>query len=453
MAEIIEMTQLSPTMEEGLLVEWLKKEGDTIEVGELIAEIETDKASMEMESYFDGTILKILVNEGDSVPIGNAMAIIGDPDEDISDLLASLQSKKSDANESDANESNVGESSEEDVDARNLQDEQGDSDDHNDVVDTSDTGSSSGAASQERTRIKRLTPRREGERILASPLARRIAKEHDIPLAQIEGSGPAGRVIQRDIEDAIAQGVTAPAASRADAAFPIAEDQKIKLTPMRKAVAQNTTAAWEIPAFMLTRSIKMDAVLAFRAQLNEALAQQEDGLKISINDLIIKAAALALRDQPSINVAFHQDHILQYGHTRIGIAVALDGGLITPVISQAEHKNVRQIAIEVRDLATRARSKKLSSEEYNNASFSISNLGMFGIDHFTAVLNPPGAAILAIGQSAKKLVAADNERGFETRTIMQVTLTCDHRAIDGADGAAWLQRFAGYLERPATMLL
>ena len=431
MADIIQMTQLSPTMEEGLLVEWLVKEGDSVEVGDLIVEIETDKATMEMESYFDGTILKILVQEDDSVPIGGALAIIGDPDENIDDLLEEIE------NQSAAKDAPSDETPAEDTERSAPQSKE---DDAEPAPDTTQS-----------TPRTRLDPD-AGDRILASPLARKMAKDNDLPLHKIEGSGPSGRVIKRDVEDAIKHGIKDDVRTTTHA-LPTREDKSVKLSPMRRAVANNTTEAWKIPAFMLTRKIRMDNALAFRAQINDALANQEDAPRVSINDLIIKAVALALKELPEVNVAFQDDSILHYGVSRIGIAVALDGGLITPVIENAEHKGLREIATEVRELAGRARDKRLQEHEYTNASFSISNLGMFDIDHFTAVLNPPGAAILAVGKSTPELVAADNERGFEQQTVMHVTLTCDHRAIDGALGAQWLQVLARYLESPATMIL
>lgn len=437
MADIIQMTQLSPTMEEGLIVEWLVKEGDNVQVGDLIVEIETDKAAMEMESYYDGTILKILVEEGDSVPMGAALAIIGEPDENIDDLIEQAKSQG-------------------DADAKpQPKAEPEDSAETAKPQPSKETPTQQTPPPTDAPSANAAPPLRgEYERILASPLARKIAADHDLPLAQIDGSGPGGRIIKSDIEHAIEHGLPSIEESAPQATFaPRAEDQHVKLSPMRRAVAQNTTAAWEIPAFMLTRKIRMDHALAFRAQINDALSGQEDAPRVSINDLIIKAVALALRDVPEVNVAFQQDSILHYGVSRIGIAVALEGGLITPVIENAESKGLRHIAEEVRELATRARNKRLKEHEYTNASFSISNLGMFDIDHFTAVLNPPGAAILAVGKSSPELVAADNERGFTQQTTMHVTLTCDHRAIDGALGAQWLQALARYLEHPATMIL
>lgn len=432
MAEVIQMTQLSPTMEEGLLVEWLVEEGDSVSVGDLIVEIETDKAAMEMESYFDGTILKILIQAGDSVPIGGALAIVGEPDENIDDLLEQLKTDAASAPEdsvSEAEEAQTADATEETTDKT-----------------PEDTATKTADAPRTRPGLHPV----KGGRILASPLARKMAENERLPIEQIEGSGPGGRVIKRDIEDAVEHGLPAISGVAAPAA---PQSKSVPLTPMRRAVARNTTDAWEIPAFMLTRKIRMDNALEFRAQINNALAAQDDAPRVSINDLIIKAVGLSLREFPDVNVAFQGDSIKYYGVSRIGIAVALDGGLITPVIQNAEGKGLREIATEVRELAGRAHDKRLQAHEYSDASFTISNLGMFGIDHFTAVLNPPGAAILAVGASAPELVAADNDRGFEQQSVMQVTLTCDHRAIDGAMGAQWLQVFARYLESPATMVL
>ena len=438
MADIIEMIQLSPTMEEGLLVEWLKNEGDTIEVGDLIAEVETDKASMEMESFYDGTLLKILVEAGASVRVGLPLAIIGEPGEDISELIAKLSEgggappKAAEEKPEEASKAAAPQSAP--------------------AASEAPTPAPPSPAVED-TSSPSLQPS-DGNRVLASPLARRVASEHDLSLRDIAGSGPAGRVVKRDVEEALESGTSAKAATpAARAAQTAAPAESVALSPMRRAIARNTTEAWKIPAFMLTRSIRMDAALDFRKQLNQSLADREGGGKVSVNDVIVKAAALALRDVPAVNVAFEGEAIRQYAVSRIGIAVALDGGLITPVIEDAEGKGLRIIASEVADLATRARNKKLAPDEYSDASFSISNLGMLGVDHFTAVLNPPGAAILAVGRSKATLVPAENERGFETQTLMDVTLTCDHRALDGAVGAEWLQRFASYLESPLTMAL
>lgn len=449
MAELIQMIQLSPTMEEGLLVEWLKSEGDTVSVGDLIAEIETDKASMEMESFYDGVILKILVEEGASVSVGKPLAVIGEEGEDISDLLAELEAGGASGRSAPARD-------EEGADAPPPASESSERPSPASLA----PAESSDATTSSEDAAPRLQPRDDG-RVLSSPLARRIAGEHDLPIAKIDGSGPGGRVIKRDVEAALREGLptraSAAARSQAPTARALPGDQAAstleRLSPMRRAIARNTTAAWEIPAFMLTRTIRMDAALELRREVNARLEAREGGGKISVNDLVLKACALALRDEPAVHAAFEDEQLRRFHRSRIGVAVAIDDGLITPIVEDAEYKGLAQIAAEVRDLAGRARDKKLSPEEYSGSTFSVSNLGMFGIDHFTAVLNPPGAAILAVGASKTVLVAADDERGFTHETQMSVTLTCDHRVIDGAVGARWLQHFAGYLESPLTMLL
>lgn len=434
MADIIEMIQLSPTMDAGMLVEWLKKEGDTVSTGDVIAEVETDKTSMEMESFYDGVVLKILAPEGSSVKVGRPLAIVGKPGEDISALLASIEGGSEIAPSADTPAAV-------EVTAPTTAQANAPQTSPPVVAPTSSAQQKSG----------------EPERLLSSPVARKIAKEAGVPLDAIEGSGPAGRIVKRDVEAAISG--EHKVAARPPASSPPAQTQRVletqtqRLSPMRKAIARNTTEAWKIPAFMLTRTIRMDAALAFRKQMNDSLKRAGKEGSVSVNDLVIKAAALALQDVPEVNVAFSDDGIIQYPVSRIGVAVAVEGGLLTPVVENAEGRSFTSIAAEVRDLATRAKAKKLGPEEYSNASFSISNLGMFGIDHFTAVLNPPGAAILAVGGSKAVLVPDDSERGFHAEQQMSVTITCDHRALDGAVGAQWLQRFAAYLEEPLTMVL
>lgn len=446
MAEIIEMIQLSPTMDAGILVEWLKKEGDSVQVGDLIAEVETDKTTMEMESFYDGTILRILAAEGSSVNVGKPLAIIGEPGEDIDALVQTLAQNASAAPTAAAKEPTTAPS-------------------------TTPAAATPAAATPVAV-IAGATPaqasasaaseplRQEGERILSSPVARRVAQENQLSLDTVHGSGPAGRIIKRDVEAALHAGATssakeaAPRPARSDAPITAQQERSsAALSPMRKAIARNTTEAWKIPAFMLTRTIRMDSALAFRREINASLQRAGHDTGISVNDLIIKASALALRDLPEVNVAFQDDALVQYAQSRIGVAVAIEGGLLTPVVENAEARTLRSIAEEVRELAARAKAKKLSPDAYSNASFSISNLGMFGIDHFTAVLNPPGAAILAVGQSKRVLVPDDSERGFHEEQQMSVTLTCDHRALDGAVGAQWLQRFAAYLEEPLTLVV
>lgn len=421
MAEIIEMIQLSPTMEEGVLVEWLKKEGDAVEEGEVLAEVETDKATMEMESFFDGVLLKILVQPGEGAPVGTALAILGEEGEDISALLASLQSGGSTAEPA--------------------------------PVAPAPAAAAPAAAAPTASPRAPAAPApaaATGGRLLSSPLARKMAAEKGVDITTLMGSGPAGRIVSRDVENAEAA-VEAVAQAPASAPAPLVttsslEGELVRLSQMRKAIAKNLTAAWQAPAFMLTREIKMDAAMAFRKDLNAALAIDDAG-KVSVNDLIIKACAKALIDVPEMNAAYQGDELLMYKSADIGVAVAIDGGLITPIVRNAEQKALTAIAAEFRELAGRARDKKLEPHEYSGSSFSLSNLGMFGIDHFTAVLNPPAAGIMAVGQTKKQpVVLDDGTLGVGLR--MSVTLTCDHRTVDGAVGARFLQRVARYLETP-----
>jgi len=436
MADVIEMIQLSPTMEEGKLVAWNKAEGDEVEAGDIIAEVETDKAAMDMESFYDGVILKILVEAGEAVPVGTPMAIVGESGEDISGLLDELAGGGSGGGSSDAAA----------ADARA-------SDAGDDTAAKDDTPAPASDA-------PKATGGRGDGRILSSPLARKLAEARGIDLTTIEGTGPAGRIVKRDVEAAAARpaapakatAAAAPAATPAPVVEATGAGHSESLSPMRKAIAKNLSAAWQAPAFMLTRTVRMDAAMGLRKQINGQLEAAETGRKVSVNDLVIKAAAKALIDVPAMNAAYQGDSIFLYDHADIGIAVALDGGLITPVIRKAESKPLSDIAVEARELAGRARDKKLQPDEYSGSTFSISNLGMFGIDHFTAVLNPPAAGILAVGRIAKTPVVGDDGE-LTVASLMTVTLTCDHRAVDGAVGATWLQAFAKYLENPMLMLV
>ena len=445
MADIIEMIQLSPTMDVGVLVEWLKKEGDDIKTGDLIAEVETDKTSMEMESFFDGVILKILAQEGSSVKVGHPLAIIGERGEDISALLDELTRRADPPAQDNA-------ASQPDKLAAAPETPPEDRPPKSEPTPREPTQSTAPAGAPPEHDPPTRDEGDEPARVLASPVARRIAQENDLPLRSLHGSGPAGRIIKRDVEEALA---AKPAADTTPppATTPVPPQQTRALSPMRRAIAKNTTEAWKIPAFMLTRTVRMDAALAARKQLNAAIEKIGGATAISVNDLIIKASAIALQRVPAVNVAFRGDELIQYGASRIGVAVAIPDGLLTPVIENAEGRSLRDIAATVQGLAVRAREKKLRAEEFSGASFSISNLGMFGVDHFTAVLNPPGAAILAVGGIKAVLVPDDSERGFHNEQQMSVTLTCDHRALDGAIGAQWLQVFADLLENPMTLVV
>ena len=420
MADFVQLIQLSPTMEEGLIVSWSKKPGDKISTGDIIAEVETDKATMEMESYFDGILLEIFVPAGSTAKVGTALAVIGKAGESYT-VPGAAPAKAAAAP----------------------------------AAAPSPTAAAPAPAA---------APVATG-RLLSSPLARKVAQEAGVAIETLQGSGPAGRIIRRDVEAAATAPVAAaPAAPRAATPAPAprstqpgairtAPEGRVEpLSQMRKAISRNLTAAWTAPAFTLTREVAMEATLAARQQVNEALAAQKSDTKVSVNDFVVAAAARALRDVPEMNAAYVEETLHLYDSVDIGIAVAIEGGLITPVIRDADRKGLRALAEEAKALAERGRNKKLAPHEFTGATFSISNLGMFGIDHFTAVLAPPAAGILAVGRT-RAIPVVDAKQNIVVGQRMNITITCDHRAVDGAVGARFLQRFAAYLESPALLLL
>ena len=426
MADFVQLIQLSPTMEEGLIVSWSKKPGDKISTGDIIAEVETDKATMEMESYFDGILLEIFVPAGSTAKVGTALAVIGKAGESYT--IPGAAPAKAPA---------------------------------------APAAAPAAAAPQAQTTsapAPAAAPVATG-RLLSSPLARKVAQEAGVAIETLQGSGPAGRIIRRDVEAAATAPVAAaPAAPRAATPAPAprstqpgalrtAPEGRVEpLSQMRKAISRNLTAAWTAPAFTLTREVAMEATLAARQQVNEALAAQKSDTKVSVNDFVVAAAARALRDVPEMNAAYVDENLHIYDSVDIGIAVAIEGGLITPVIRDADRKGLRALAEEAKALAERGRNKKLAPHEFTGATFSISNLGMFGIDHFTAVLAPPAAGILAVGRT-RAIPVVDAKQNLVVGQRMNITITCDHRAVDGAVGARFLQRFAAYLESPALLLL
>lgn len=437
MAEVMEMLALSPTMEEGTLAEWHKKEGDKVEAGEILAEVETDKATMEMESFYSGTILKLLAEGGQTVTVGAPLAIIGEPGEDISALLVKLGAGgASEAKEPEEKGPEEKGPEEKGPEEKGPEGEQG--------VELSAPVSA--------------PARGEGgeERLKSSPLARRMAREEGIDITDLRGSGPGGRIIKRDIEQALSQpAAKAPsAASRAIAPAALGDvpGTEVKLSQMRKAIARRLVDVWQsTPHFYLSMSIDMARAMALRKELNAQLAAAGMDFKISVNDMIVKGCALALRAYPKMNVAYQGETVFAFDEVNIGVAVAVEDGLITPTIRRADEKSLGQIARETRELAGRARDKKLKPEEYAGHTFSISNLGMYGIDDFLAVINPPDSAILACGAVQQVPVVRDG--ALEVGTIMKVSLSCDHRAVDGAVGAEFLQQVKNLLENPAVMLV
>lgn len=424
MAEVMEMLALSPTMEEGTLVEWLKKEGDTVEEGELLAEVETDKATMEMESFFGGTILKLLVEAGATVKVGDPLAIIGKPGEDISSLVGGEAAAAAPAAEAPKAEA------------------------------ASEPAPKETAAAPA---AKTVAQEAGDGRLKASPLARRMAEDAGIALENITGSGPQGRIVKSDVEQAMASPAPSVSAQRSAAASSelAAGDVKrseICLTQMRKTIARRLAQVWQsTPHFFLTMDIDMGPAMAQRKLINEQIAAAGGDWKVSVNDMIIKACANALANFPQMNVGYENEQLFQFEEVNIGVAVAIEDGLITPTIRNADAKSLGAIAREARELAIRAREKKLRPEEYSSHTFSISNLGMYDIDEFTAVLNAPDAGILACGAVKQVPVVKDGELTVGTR--MKITLSCDHRAVDGAVGASFLKEVRSLLENPILMMV
>ncbi len=424
MAEKILMPKLSPTMEEGQISNWVKKEGDTVEANETIAEVDTDKATMEMTSLTPGTLLKIIVPAGENAKLGQTIGILGEPGEDFSSLLAEAETASNGASKAATVEETKAEEP-----------------------------SQAAAAVSEPAAAATGSNGGPGGRILVSPIAARMATENGIDLKTISGSGPNGRIIKRDIEKAL----EAPQVTVSKSSFVFGKTADISgasafreenTSPMRRTIAQRLgESTGPIPTFFLTVEIEMDGTLETRKKINESIAPD----KISVNDIIIKAAAEALTRHPFVNASYSDDKIRFYEDADIGVAVAVEEGLITPVVRGANKKGFVQISTEVAELAEKARARKLQPEEYTGATFSISNLGMFGIKEFTAIINPPEAAILAVGRAEPVPVVRDGE--VVVRNIMHVTMSCDHRVVDGATGAKFLQTFKQMLENPAMMLV
>ncbi|NOJ80057.1 pyruvate dehydrogenase complex dihydrolipoamide acetyltransferase [Myxococcus xanthus] len=400
----IQMPSLSPTMTEGKIVKWLKKQGDKVSSGEAVAEVETDKSNLEIEAYDNGTLAEIVVGE-------NQMAKVGAP-------IAYLTAKGAKAAP---------------------------------AAPAAQPKAPAPAPEKPAAAKPAAAPAQVGgRRLRASPVAKRIAREKGLDLTQVSGSGPSGRVVKRDIEEALARGpAVAPAAKKAPAAQPAPgvrpEPTVLPLTSMRKVIAQRMTEVKPgVPHFYLTIEVDMEAASKVR---EEAKAMD---LKVSVNDLIVKAVAMAVRRYPKINVSLQGDKVVQFHSVDVGIAVALEEGLITPILRDADQKGLQAIASGVRELAERARKRALKPEEYTGGSITVSNLGMFGIDQFVAVINPPQASILAVGAVSEKAVVRDGQ--LTVRKMMTATLSCDHRVIDGAIGAEFLRELRGLLEHPTRLL-
>ncbi len=435
MAEKFLMPKLSPTMEEGQISRWVVNEGDSYGAGDTLAEVDTDKATMEMTALTAGTLLKILKGAGDTAALGETIAITGSKGEDISALLSEAAPAKSETPASSGGHSETKEERQAPAAA------------------PAPKAETRAVASVPSVETKALATN-GGGRLIVSPIAARMAAENSLDLRSIAGTGPNGRIIKRDIEEALAGGGKPSTAAVQHTFTPstqigAAGYRDETTSQMRRVIASRLAESiGPIPTFYLTVEIEMDNTLALRKQVNSTVGEDQ---KISVNDVIVKAAAMALTKHPFANSSYQDRTIRFYDQADIGVAVAIDEGLITPVIRGANLKGFLEIAAEIKELATKARNKKLQPDEYTGATFSISNLGMFGIKEFTAIINPPEAGILAIGGAEPTPVVRNGE--VVVRNIMHVTMSCDHRVIDGATGAKFLQTFKQMLEQPGMMLI
>ncbi|KPQ11192.1 MAG: pyruvate dehydrogenase complex dihydrolipoamide acetyltransferase [Saliniramus fredricksonii] len=460
------MPALSPTMEKGNLAKWLKQEGDSVKPGDVLAEIETDKATMEVEAVDEGTLAKIVVPEGTSdVPVNDLIALIAEEGEDPAKVEVPADGGGAPTRPQDEAPKGEAPKAESKAEAEK------------------EAPAAPPAMSEAAPAPSKAPPvpkTGSGERIFASPLARRIARDAGLDLKAVKGSGPHGRIIERDVRAAVEKGVgkaeaaapaakpeapkaAAPAGAMAQgmsvdqvkAMYPADSYEEVSLDGMRKTIAKRLLESKQtIPHFYLTLDIELDALMALRKQLNDAATKDKEGkpaYKLSVNDFVIKALALSLQKVPDANAVWAEDRILRFRHSDVGVAVAIDGGLFTPVIRAAETKSLSAISAQMKDLAGRARNKRLKPEEYQGGTTAVSNLGMFGIREFSAVINPPHATILAVGAGEKRVVVKDDAPAVVQ--AMSVTLSCDHRVVDGALGAELLQSFKGLIENPMGMLV
>lgn len=430
MASELEMPKLSDTMTEGTILRWLKKEGESVEIGDEIAEIETDKATMAMEVFDEGVLTKILVGEGEKAAVGTVIGILGDEGETTSASSPAAQPAAAPT----------------------------------ETPKTEAPAASTPAAAPAATSQPAAAPatKADGSRLRVSPLARKIAEEKGVDLTTISGSGPGGRIVKKDVAGASASapaaGISAAPSSSApaptaQAITPVAsgEDQRIELSSMRKIIADRLlTSKVTIPHFYLHIEVDAGPLMALRKQVNEQ-SEQTTGNKYTINDFIVKALISSCVAVPAVNASFAGDHIIQYSSVGISVAVAVDDGLVTPVVKNAETKSLLQISREIKDLAVRSRDKKLRPDEFDGGTVTISNLGSFGIDSFDAIVNPPQAAILSVGNIVKKPVVVDDE--IKPGLRLNLGLSCDHRVVDGAVGAQFLAEMKKLIENPALMLV
>jgi pyruvate dehydrogenase E2 component (dihydrolipoamide acetyltransferase) len=461
------MPALSPTMEKGNLARWLKKEGDKVKSGDVLAEIETDKATMEYEAVDEGTLARIVVAEGaQDIPVNSVIAVLAGEGEDVKAAASSAKLEPPRKDEKKTTEAQPKSATASPSPQPSPPRGEGVAPS---LPSVQSSPLPSGEGSPPKAAGEGASPR--GDRVFASPLARRMAKEVGLDIGRVEGSGPHGRVIARDIEAAKSgKGLRSGAPAAATVGAPIApamsdqqilglyEDGSYELVPhdgMRRTIAQRLTAAVQtIPSFYLTVDCQIGKLMAAREEINAAAPKDKEGklaYKLSVNDFVIKALALALQRVPDTNVSWSEGGMLKHKHSDIGVAVALPGGLITPIIRQAETKSLSAISNEGKDLIARARGKKLKPNEYQGGTSSVSNLGMYGIKDFTAIINPPQASILAVGSAEERAIVKNGK--IEAAHIMSVTLACDHRAIDGALGAELIGAFKQLIENPVMMVV
>ena len=434
MAVFVEITQLSPTMTEGILVEWSKKEGDKVEPGDALAAVETDKAVMDIEAFDEGILLAILAEPSSKLPVGAPIAIIGEAGEEISAMVQEAKEKLKELQSSSPEKKE--ESSPQAPEPLAMEEHP-----KPPIQTTSPPPSEEGAS----------------VRIKASPLARKLASMWNISLESVQGSGPNGRIVKKDIEAARQKGGQVSLASFTERK----EDIKVSLSMMRQSIARRLfESKSQIPHFYLNKKLKLDALIELRTKLNQDIKLYKEetensmGLpdKISVNDFMIRANALALLEHPNVNAQWNNDSVILKGNIDIGIAVAIDDGLITPIVRNAQAKNIFQISLEAKQLVKKARDRKLSMEEFTGGTFTISNLGMYGIDSFNAIVNPPEAAIMAIGKATKEPVWEQDNQNFIPQETIMITLSCDHRVVDGAIAAEYLKTFAFFIEHPRLLV-
>ncbi|WMN11242.1 pyruvate dehydrogenase complex dihydrolipoamide acetyltransferase [Marivirga salinae] len=436
-ASLITMPKMSDTMEEGVIASWLKKEGDKVEAGDILAEVETDKATMELEAYEDGTLLYIGIKEGDAAPIDGVIAVIGEEGADYEKLIKAHEQKSS-----------GGASKKEDKEEKKEKSEDKSSDSK------SDSGSPKPTPPAESANKDKGG--KDGGRIFASPLAKKIAKDKGIDLAEVDGSGGNGRIIKSDVENFTPKQKSKEAPkqdSSSDQAMSIPQVvgeesyEEVKVSQMRKTVAKRLSESkFTAPHFYVTMEINMDKAMEARKSINEV-----SPVKISFNDMVIKAVAASLRQHPKVNSSWMGDKIRRNNHIHVGMAVAVEEGLLVPVIRFADNKSLSHIATEAKDFAKKAKNKELEQKDWEGNTFTISNLGMFGVEEFTAIINPPDACILAVGGIKQTAIVKDGE--LVPGNVMKVTLSCDHRVVDGAVGSAFLQTLKGLLEDPVRILI